>query len=262
MRASAKHRAHAPFNEHLPAPVYFRFAEMPADSAYPQHRHAWGEFVYAYSGVMEVRIGERHWLTPAGYGLWLPPQLTHQGLNRDEASHGSLYICAQLAAQMPAEACAMAVSPLTRSLLDHLKNTRPALPYSEADERLLRVLVDQLLNTPATGSYLPGAADPLLSEALALIAAQPDKPVTLAALAAQLHTTERTLSRRARRDLGMTLSQWRSRLRVIEAIKRLEQGVRVETIAFDLGYASASALIAMFRRETGTTPDEYRRRQT
>jgi AraC-like DNA-binding protein len=32
----------------------------------------------------------------------------------------------------------------------------------------------------------------------------------------------------------------------------------VATIALDLGYASASAFIAMFRRMTGVTPDEQR----
>jgi AraC-like DNA-binding protein len=33
----------------------------------------------------------------------------------------------------------------------------------------------------------------------------------------------------------------------------------VETIALDLGYGSASAFIAMFKRLAGTTPDEYRK---
>jgi AraC-like DNA-binding protein len=33
----------------------------------------------------------------------------------------------------------------------------------------------------------------------------------------------------------------------------------VETIALDLGYASSSAFIAVFRKLTGITPDEHRR---
>jgi AraC-like DNA-binding protein len=40
----------------------------------------------------------------------------------------------------------------------------------------------------------------------------------------------------------------------------LEAGRTVEAIALDLGYGSASAFIAMFRKLMGTTPDEFRRR--
>lgn len=80
-------------------------------------------------------------------------------------------------------------------------------------------------------------------------------------LAKAVHVTERTLLRRAQRDLGMTLTEWRQRLKVVKAMPMLESGAKVEAIAMDLGYASASAFIAMFRRLTGQTPDEYRRGQ-
>ena len=36
--------------------MYFRVAQVPADGTYPRHRHRWGEFVYAFSGVMEVEV--------------------------------------------------------------------------------------------------------------------------------------------------------------------------------------------------------------
>jgi AraC-like DNA-binding protein len=39
----------------------------------------------------------------------------------------------------------------------------------------------------------------------------------------------------------------------------LEAGDKVESIALDLGYASSSAFIAMFRRLMHITPDEYRK---
>ena len=40
---------------------------------------------------------------------------------------------------------------------------------------------------------------------------------------------------------------------------RLEAGDKVESIALDLGYGSASAFITMFRRLMNVTPDEFRR---
>jgi AraC-like DNA-binding protein len=65
--------------------------------------------------------------------------------------------------------------------------------------------------------------------------------------------------RRCQRDLGMSLAQWRQRLRVVKAMALLETGQTVETIALDLGYGSASAFISMFKRLAGATPDEFRK---
>jgi AraC-like DNA-binding protein len=39
----------------------------------------------------------------------------------------------------------------------------------------------------------------------------------------------------------------------------LEAGRSVEAVALDLGYSSASAFIAMFKRLVGVTPDAVRR---
>jgi AraC-like DNA-binding protein len=84
----------------------------------------------------------------------------------------------------------------------------------------------------------------------------------LPALAQAVHLTERTLMRRCQRDLGMSLNEWRQRLRVVKAMTFLEAGQTVETVALDLGYSGASAFIAMFKRLMGATPDEYRRSAT
>ncbi|GAA0565013.1 helix-turn-helix domain-containing protein [Halomonas salifodinae] len=259
MTRSTKHRLLPPFSDQLPAPVVFRTACMPADAAYPRHRHAWGEFVYSFSGVVEVKVGERRYLAPSQYGLWLPPRVEHQGLNRYEACHCSVYIAAPLAEALPGVTCALTVGPLIKALLEHLRQHPVQAPYPDDITRLLRVLVDQLAAAECAGSYLPTSEDPQLSRVLAMIEATPGDNRSLGELAAAVHATERTLMRRAQRDLGMPLSEWRQRLRVVKAMPLLESGAKVESIAMDLGYASASAFIAMFRRLTGETPDEYRR---
>ena len=45
--------------------------------------------------------------------------------------------------------------------------------------------------------------------------------------------------RRCQRDLGMPLAEWRQRLKIVKSMPRLEAGEKVESIALDLGYASA-----------------------
>ena len=258
-KRSDQYRQIQPSMPILPAPIFFRIACVPAEAIYPQHRHAWGEFVYSFSGVMEVKLADRHYLAPPQYGIWLPPQVEHVGMNRHEACHCSLYLAPPHSDRLPGMPCALTVSPLVRSLLDHLRQHPPGLPMTEAQERLLQVLVDQLAAAPCAGSYLPTSDDPLLGPVLAALEARPADNRSLIELAKAVNTSERTLMRRCQRELGMSLAEWRQRLRVVKAMPLLEAGRKVEAIALDLGYASASAFITMFRRMTSVTPDEFRR---
>lgn len=244
---------------HLPAPIMFRSAVTPAEGIYPQHQHPWGEFVYSFRGVMEVKVADHHYLAPPQYGVWLPPDVGHVGLNRYEAHHCSLYIAPPQCAALPRTPCALTVSPLVRALLEHLQQQPAGVPDTEPEERLLQVLVDQLARAPCAGSYLPTSEDPALATVLHMLQAQPGDNRSVPELAHAAHTTERTLMRRCQRDLGMSLAEWRQRLRVVKAMPLLEAGQTVETIALDLGYGSASAFIAMFKRLAGATPDEFRK---
>lgn len=259
MKAGAKRLHRSPSGVVLPSPIYFRSASVPADAAYPEHHHAWGELVYSFSGVMEVKLADRHYLAPPQYGIWLPPFVQHTGLNRYETSFCSLYIAEELCHRLPHSTCAVAVSPLVRAMLEHLRDHPPGEPRSEEEERLLRVLVDQLAGATYMGSYLPTSDDPILGPVLRVLEAQPGDTRSLPELAREANTTERTLMRRCQRDLGMPFAEWRQRLRLVKAMPLLEAGRTVESVALDLGYGSASAFIVMFRRMLGVTPDEFRR---
>ncbi len=48
-------------------------------------------------------------------------------------------------------------------------------------------------------------------------------------------------------------------MRYLLAIDALEAGLSVQQIAYDLGYSTPSAFIAMFQREAGTSPEQFRR---
>ncbi|MCC7596507.1 helix-turn-helix transcriptional regulator [Janthinobacterium sp. FW305-129] len=257
---TTRHLLLAPYSGALPAAICFRSAAMPAAGIYPSHSHSWGEFVYALSGVVEVLVAGKHYLVPPQYGIWLPPRVPHTGQNRHPACHSSLYVDEALCGELPAAPCALAVTPFVRAMHEHLRSHPPGMPQTIHEERLLQVLLDQLARAAPVGSYLPSSDDPMLGKVLAMLDSNPGDDRPLAALAQAVNTTERTLMRRCQRDLGMSFAQWRARLRVIKAMAMLETGQTVESIAFDLAYASSSAFITMFRKVTGETPDEYRRR--
>ena len=72
--------------------------------------------------------------------------------------------------------------------------------------------------------------------------------------------TERTLSRRFVIETGFTYTAWRQRACLMRALERLAEVRAVTTVHWTLGYGSACAFIAFFKRSLGVTPSAYFRR--
>lgn len=256
-----KHIKESPFQSQLPDSMFFRVAHLPAEATYHTHTHQWGEFVYAYSGLIELTLANSHYLVPKQYGFWLPPNVEHTGFNHNEASHCSLYIDQSLCKQLPNRPCALMMNNMTQSILEYLRHTPPVFPYSEETKRLLLVLADQLALAPSAKSYLPFTADPSLLPVLNKLQEDPANNQSIAELAKLVFSTERTLIRRSQKLLGMSLTDWRQRQKIIKALPMLEDNKTVEHVALELGYSSASAFIVMFRHLMGMTPTEYKKQQ-
>jgi AraC-like DNA-binding protein len=72
-----------------------------------------------------------------------------------------------------------------------------------------------------------------------------------------MNTSARTLYRRFLKETGISFARWKQQARLLESIRRLAQGTPVTTVAMDLGYDSASAFSAMFRRSLGIAPRAF-----
>lgn len=238
--------------------LWIRFRSDPAHSEYPTHGNAWAEFIYAFSGVMEVHIDQVDYITPPRYGVWLPPNLQHSGFNRTDVSHATLYIHESLCAALPKQAGILLSSPLISALFEHLRFSQQPLDGVEY-QRMLQVILDQLHHAELVSSYLPSTEHFALTKLLAFLDANPANNSSLDRLAKHINMTERTLARHCQKELGMSLNEWRQRLKIMKAIHMLASNKTVENIALDLGYANASAFISMFKRWMNTTPDQFRK---
>ena len=243
----------------LPYPVYFRLDDYHAHQQFDYQSHPWGQLTYCSTGVMEIMVAGQRYLSPPQYAVWIPPETLHDGYIRQDVVFHSAYIDASLCDRLPAQPCALVLSPLLKAILGDFAGRGVTTPATLADQRLAQVLVDQLQLAPCSRNYLPGSDEPVIAALLAALQAEPGSNRSLSEWAAQLHVTERTLARRCQRELGMPFGEWRQRQRFLAALPLLEQGDTVQAIALELGYSTASAFIAMFRRQSGGTPDQFRR---
>ena len=243
----------------LPSPVYFRYADFAAHSHALAHRHPWGTLEYSAHGVMHMQIGGQRFMSPPHYALWVPPHTEHSFHSSQPIAYRAVCLAPALCQDLPAQACTLAISDILKAILKDFAARDVKIPEREADQRLAQVLVDQLQQAPVHECYLPYASSPGLLAILETLQAEPGNNQPLAHWALQVHVSERTLARQFVRELGMSFGEWRQRLRYLAAIEALETPRSVQEIAFDLGYSSGSAFIAMFARQAGCTPEQYRR---
>ena len=55
----------------------------------------------------------------------------------------------------------------------------------------------------------------------------------------------------------MTFARWKQQSRLLAALRLLAEHKPVTTVAFEVGYESPSAFIAMFKSALGTTPSRF-----
>jgi len=100
-----------------------------------------------------------------------------------------------------------------------------------------------------------------LRELQAWIPEHLDSDLSVGALAARLHLSERQLSRIFRRELEATPADYVERLRVERARSMLEtDGSSLERVATRCGFAGAEVMRRAFHRRVGASPRDYRER--
>ncbi|MCF4997328.1 helix-turn-helix domain-containing protein [Pseudomonas syringae] len=255
---SSKHIDLLDFSE-LPSSVYFRYADFTAHEFAAPHRHPWGTLEYAAHGVLHMDIDGNRFMSPPQYAVWVPPQVEHSFYSHQPVNYRAVCLAPAVCADLPGRACTLAISDILKAILKDFAARDVKIPDREPDQRLAQVLVDQLRQAPVHERYLPYASSPGLLAILETLQSDPGNHQPLAYWAAQVHVSERTLARQFVRELGMSFGEWRQRLRFLAAIEALEDSRSIQEIAFDLGYSTASAFIAMFQRQAGCAPEYYRR---
>jgi AraC-like DNA-binding protein len=246
--------------QRVPRPIGAMPKEFADGHVITPHSHERAQLLYAASGTMRVTTQDGTWMVPTLRGLWIPAAVTHEIRMCGPVSMRTLYIDPAAAPWAAARCEVIEISGLLRELI--LEAMRQPVEYDTAgrDGLVMTLLLAELRAADRVPLRIPMPTDKRL---LALCRALLDRPQDddpLEAWAERVHASSRTLARLFRRETGMGFVAWRQQVRLAEAVARLAQGEPVAAVARALGYASASAFTAMFRRSLGATPSLYVRR--
>jgi AraC-like DNA-binding protein len=222
------------------------------------HRHRKAQLLYVISGVITVEASGGMWTVPPHCAIWIPSGVAHVARTSGRILIGSLYIEPTLARPLRGECGILFVQPLLRELLLRFISGPSLYPEGDTrEERLVSVLLDELQAAPLEPLHLPMPADRRLRRLVETLIDDPSVRFTIEEWGARVGASNRTLTRLFQKETGMSFVRWRQQLHIGLALQRLASGQSVTNIAFDLGYESPSAFIAMFRRMLGTTPARY-----
>jgi AraC-like DNA-binding protein len=233
-----------------PTAVAYFYAQ---EQAQAWHSHATVQLTWCSRGALTIHTEQASWTLPPWRGLWIPSGLPHQTHAQAGTQTHNLYLSDAGEKKCIEALCPLRVTPLVHQLVNELHAQHPS-----RNTLILPLLFNELSQaTPATVGCLPRVTEPRLRALTGMLLAQPDNNATLETLSQQLGTTSRTIGRLFRQHTGLTFAQWRQQLTIMASIHQLSQGVSVEEIALRQGYCNGSALIAMFSKVLGMTPQRY-----
>lgn len=251
----------------------------------PMHWHSEFEINYVWEGVSEFTCGEEKFISSAGDVILVQPNVMHsvypcEGKNQ---VYDTLVFSAEIFGGTESDRYIQeCIKPLISGSMRLKTHITPAHPYygvlktsienvfscAKGDTPALDMLMRSELFRFFWILELEAEIDPDFSEpgevirpALEYIATHYYEPITIKQLAASVHLSESYFMNQFQKHVGFSAIEYISHFRINQACKILisTQKNVLET-AFDCGFRNISNFNRQFRKITGYSPTEYRRK--
>jgi len=225
------------------------------------HMHREAQLVYAARGTMQVTTPKGRWLVPPDRAVWVPALCEHAIDVLADIEMRTLYFDLawltreQRSASLDAE-FVVRVSPLLHQAILAIFDIRNS---PERTALLVKLAVLELHQAEDSATFIPLPHEPRCRRAADIVLADPTGLHEIEALAREVGTSARTLSRLFASETQLSFKSWCQRARIAAAIEKLstDANVSVKQLASDLGYASVPAFSHAFRQVTGKTPTGF-----
>jgi AraC-like DNA-binding protein len=226
------------------------------------HMHRESQLIFATRGTMQVTTPKGRWLVPPDRAVWVPARLAHAIDVLADIEMRTLYFDLRwLSRHGPSPSLksefVVKVSPLLHQAILALFDGRG----DERDRRdlLFRLIVCELDLAEDPTTFMPLPREARCRRAAELVLADPARARDIEALAREIGTSARTLSRLFSTETQLSFKSWCQRARIAAGIEKLsvDPDAPMKQMAADLGYASLSAFSHAFRQVTGKTPTAF-----
>ncbi|AXK31877.1 AraC family transcriptional regulator [Streptomyces armeniacus] len=238
----------------LPSGILGYDEVVACDTTWGEHSHAFHELLWNERGASTAVVGARVWTITPSLGLWMPAGTLHSGSAVAGTWFRAGFFGFHTTPSISDVPVTVEITPLLRLLLERLGEPGLSAGSRATTEAMILDALEpsprELLVQAPTSAFLRPVAEALREN--------PGDQRTLADWAAELGVSTRTVTRAFNAETGTSFARWVASVRAQHAVALLAHGWDVESVAEQVGYRSASAFGAAFRRTTGLTPGAFR----
>ncbi len=239
------------------APVVAYAADRSAGELGDVHSHPRGQLLHIVSGTLSVDTEAGTFVVPSERAVWVPASMDHRTRTHSATALRTIYVRPEQAPELPVAATVVHVTPLLRELILTLMSWPRNYDEAGAGGRLVAVLIDQIAASPVAPLHLPMPVSQRLRMIADTLRDEPADRRGLDDFAAVAAVSGRTFGRHFQAETGLTLRAWRRQAKLLKALELLADDQPVGLVAEHLGYETASAFIAVFRKAFGISPGRY-----
>nr|WP_295771758.1 helix-turn-helix transcriptional regulator [Rhodoferax sp.] len=243
-------------------PVRSRARPLAMDAHIEPHHHAWSQFTYCASGLMQVTVTQgggmqTTYIVPPTRAVWIPPLVQHRVVVLEDAELRTVDLDPSVTPTGWTDCRVLMVSKLLRELVHALEDSVP----DPRDDAIMALTVSEMARatTQALGVPMPHPehGDKRLRALCEAVLRDPAEKSQLSEWVAHVGASERTVARLFRDELGTSFQQWRLQAVLANALPQLARGLPIAQVAAASGYASDSAFSAMFKQAMGQAPSHF-----
>lgn len=243
--------------QHAPRAITAMSLDSPKGGYIAPHRHPRHQLLYASTGLMRAATENGLWFIPPQRALWIPAGIVHDQTMLSPVTMRTLYFETSMTLSMGDKCRVIEVPRLLRELITALAAEPLEYEVQGRNGFLIGLLLAELERSATVALELPWPKDKRIVAVCQAILANPGGAQTIQHWSGVAGASQRTLIRLFQKETGLSYRQWVQQARLATALSRLENRVPVAALARDLGYSSASAFTAMFKRVLGETPSDY-----
>ncbi|MEQ1200754.1 AraC family transcriptional regulator [Acinetobacter nosocomialis] len=229
----------------------------------PTHTHTRAQFLYAFTGTIQVFTPNNVWIVPTMCALWIPAHVEHSVISLSHVKLNTALVEVNAAVLMGQHCFIIRVSNLLHELLIRLneieREETPNTATSQELSRSLQILIfEEIHRANLLSIQIPWPKDKRLLKICQELLHTPDHSKDLTDWADDIGTSSRTLMRMFQKETGLSYRAWVQQMHIALALSKIANGESITQISESLGYTNPSAFSAMFKRHLGKTPQQFR----
>ena len=214
-----------------------------------------GKVFLIKAGLVTADLASDRLFAAMDHGMWIPADVPHKLHGSHDCSGWLVQLSLSVSAKLSATAYPFEYSALLRELADRMSASEASPDKSPRDYLICELFMEELRAAPHARCLLPWPNTSL--RAVTQILERSSGNASLDELCSAAKMSKRTLTRQFRAETGLSIGQWRQRLRIWTAMRLLSEGLSVIAAAVELGFESPSSFAKSFRGSVGRSPSEY-----